>query len=1642
MFFPKLLQVATRDVVTIDDNQTIQDAVHLMHEHNIRDVVVNGKTGLRILTTRELIEFQVLGVAFSTPLNQVELNNVPQMSPDASVIDGLAALKDHPDEHLCLINEHGLCGIVSYSDLASCLDPQHLAQTRSIGELVRMVRVIRVSPKDTLESAFLEMNRVKQAAAIVVDERAHPIGIITQSDIINLLDHEWQAGKPVEEAMTSPLITFDESMTLQEALSMSRKNRIKRLVVVDESDRISGIVHQKDLVALVYQDWSDLLHQQKRQLKTERDLFAGGPVSVIVWRAEPGWPVEFVSDNIRNLIGYSANELTDPNFRFADIVHPEDLAQVSKEVSQFTSEHRIGWEQHYRVLDSEGQTHWLYDYTRAEYDDNGHFLKSYGYLLDQTESVNIRKSLEQTEERLESIISQSKQIIWEIDINGLYTFISPAVTQVLGYEPQELINKVHYYELHPEVSREKFKKDTFKLLVRGASVNDLENQVTAKNGELFWFSTSGQPLFNSKHQVVGYRGVYIDVTDRKMVEQEIANSEKRWRSVLDGTDQGVWDWDAQTNRVYFSDKWKSMLGYESNEISDSLDEWSSRVHPEDMPSVESDLQAHFRGETDFYENVHRVQTKASGYKWILDRGRVLERDEAGQPLRVVGTHTDVSNQREQKERLNGIAENVPGMIYQFVIHSDGRMAFPYTSQGIEGIYGVKPSDVKKDASVVLNLIHPDDIKQVTDSMMFSAENLSVWRCEYRVILPKGEIWVSGQATPVRQEDGAVLWHGYIHDVTEQKKTEQALYSNQARLNKAQQVAKMGSWELDLISGRLEWSDEVFRIFELAPQSFVPSYEKFMQMIHPDDRDIVEKSYQKSIQDKSPYDIDHRLQMPDGRVKWVREMAENEFNQQGELIKSHGTVQDITEQVEIKQKLQASESQYQDLVESHPYMINRFFPDTTMTFVNTAMAEYFGFSVEKLIGQQWINMLSENDRLSNLRALECCSAENPTIAFVNEVKRFDGQLRSVKWVNRAFFDQQGRLSHFQSVGVDITDQLQAEAAIKQAQKTAELANQAKSEFLANMSHEIRTPMNAILGLSELALQGELPSKARSQMSKIFQSGRSLLGIINDILDFSKIESGRLTIENQGFYFDVLLDHLASLFSDEAARKQLKLVWQIEPDLAKIYRGDELRLRQTLTNLIGNAIKFTDQGEVRLVVKHQIPDNTNNHQAWLRFEVHDTGLGISEHNQQKLFQPFSQADTTITRQYGGTGLGLVISQRLVKAMGGAGIEVSSQLGQGSCFCFSLPLGLCDEQDLKELKDRDHRLSMSQQSLTGDVLLVEDNPINQEIAQEMLMQMGLNVQTVSDGAEAVNQAKHQTFDAILMDIQMPVMDGYQATRAIREFNADVPIIALTAAAMVEDKHKALAAGMNAHLGKPIESIQLYHVLSQWLKDVPSLIQTENIIDDQYENLPSLSGFDLQKGLTQLQGNQTLFERLLNKFSAQLNGQFKPLPDLLKQLTKSDEESVWVEAQTLSHALKGVSGNLGAFHLADLTSHIDQLLKQRQSVSVRTIKALETAMRDARMQIEASFPQQTVKQIDDSDKVALNADELNLKVNQLKEVINNSEYIDLLQLESLFDGLPYAAQAHKADLVSAIELFDYEQAAQLISQLIDSLKLNATTE
>jgi PAS domain S-box-containing protein len=399
--------------------------------------------------------------------------------------------------------------------------------------------------------------------------------------------------------------------------------------------------------------------------------------------------------------------------------------------------------------------------------------------------------------------------------------------------------------------------------------------------------------------------------------------------------------------------------------------------------------------------------------------------------------------------------------------------------------------------------------------------------------------------------------------------------------------------------------------------------------------------------------------------------------------------------------------------------------------------------------------------------------------------------------------------------NITDEVILRKELILSKDAAEEANKFKSEFLANMSHEIRTPMNAIIGMTNLALESELNNTQHNYVNKANIAAESLLGIINDILDFSKIEAGKLELSKDHFRLREVISHTLHLMSVSIKDRGIKTKVKLDKEVPPIYFSDSLRLGQVLINLVSNAVKFShNNGTITLSISLL---EENDKDATIRFCVTDEGIGISETNQKKLFQSFSQADSSTQRKFGGTGLGLVISQKIIHLMGGE-IWVESEEGKGSTFIFTITMKKSNTDSLIESNQNSEKaMQLAIEKIRGShILLVEDNEMNQELAEDLLSRNGTKVTIANNGEEALNILKEQNFDVILMDCQMPVMDGYEATRYIRKLERykTLAILAMTANVMSTDKEKALESGMDDLISKPINPVNMFTTMARWIK------------------------------------------------------------------------------------------------------------------------------------------------------------------------------------------------------------------------------------
>ncbi|MCX7193660.1 MAG: response regulator [Proteobacteria bacterium] len=885
--------------------------------------------------------------------------------------------------------------------------------------------------------------------------------------------------------------------------------------------------------------------------------------------------------------------------------------------------------------------------------------------------------------------------------------------------------------------------------------------------------------------------------------------------------------------------------------------------------------------------------------------------------------------------------------------------------------------------------------------------------------------------------------------------------------------------------------------------------------------------------------------------------------------------------EAKKKVEESEEQFRLMVSGvKDYAIIMLDAAGRIENWNVGAEQIHGYSAEEIVGKSFAKFYADEDAAQGVpeHELEIAAKEGNYKAEGWRVRK-DGSRYIANVLMTACRNDNGVLRGFSIVTRDVTERKMTDESLnryrdnlekivaeqtdslRRAKDVAENANKAKSEFLANMSHEIRTPMNAIIGMSHLALNTGLTPRQRDFITKIQGSGKHLLGIIDDILDFSKIEAGKLSMEQADFELEKVLSHVAQLVSEKTSDKELELVFNIDRAVPGYLHGDSLRLGQILINYANNAVKFTEQGEV--VIAARVLEETAT-DVLLRFEVRDTGIGITDEQKATLFQTFQQADSSTSRKYGGTGLGLAISRQLAALMHGE-VGVESIVGKGSTFWFTVRLGkaagkvinLLPVPDLRgrrmlvvddnevarnvlddmlsrmsfkvdqasggmdavasiqkadlsgspydvvfldwrmpgmdgiatanvihglQLKNNPHLMMvtaygreevMNEARAAGleytlvkpvtasmlfdttmrvlggqhdgarsgshavpdikawlsairgaSILLVEDNEFNQEVAMGLLSDAGFEVDIAGNGQQAVDKVRERAYDMVLMDMQMPVMDGITATMEIRKLFRDLPVVAMTANAMQQDKDKCAQAGMNDYLAKPIDPDELFRTLLRWIPPVQTQVAAENptgqtVTREGSCDLPMIDGLDVELGLQRVVGKQQLYLNMLRKY---LINQ-KNTPDELRAALAAEDLTT---AERIVHTAKAVSGNIGASGLQEMAGELEQMFSAGSSREALAAKVEEFSDAQSAMiaALKAAVPAEHTHSSIVPD-MAKSAEVLRLLHDLLAD--DDSEAADVL--EENFDLLRYALGPEIFPKVDkAIKRFDFESALQLI--------------
>jgi PAS domain S-box-containing protein len=653
-----------------------------------------------------------------------------------------------------------------------------------------------------------------------------------------------------------------------------------------------------------------------------------------------------------------------------------------------------------------------------------------------------------------------------------------------------------------------------------------------------------------------------------------------------------------------------------------------------------------------------------------------------------------------------------------------------------------------------------------------------------------------------------------------------------RLSDILEGTHAGTWEWNVPSGETvfneRWAEIIgYRLEELQPVS-IETWKKF---VHPDDLnasgDLIERHFSGEL---PYYECEMRMRHKDGHWVWVLDRAKvATWTADGKPLLVSGTRQDITARKTVEASLRSSEERLRNLVEVSSDWVWEVDNNGVYTYASAKVKNILGYLPEEVIGKTPFDLMLPEEAARVGEEFSKIAAERAPIRNLENINRHkDGRIVVLETTGVALFDAQGDFAGYRGMDRDITDRKLAEkrqlerrewleqeieartVALKAAKETAEAANRAKSTFLANMSHEIRTPMNGIIGMAYLLRRKGLTAEQAKHLDTIDASAQHLLSVINDILDLSKIEAGRIELEEAPVAVVSLLDNVSSILSERVKEQGLRLLIEagrLPPNLA----GDPTRLQQAVLNYATNAVKFTETGTV--TIRAKVEEETAE-TARLRFEVADTGVGIDPDTLSRLFSAFEQADNSTTRKYGGTGLGLAITRRLAELMGGeAGAESTS--GVGSTFWFTATLRkMAEKQDSGQrecLPPAETEAELRERYSGQRILVVDDDPINREVALMYLEAVDLAVDTAEDGVEGIALAQKYVYAAIFMDMQMPILNGVDATRQIRQIPGyrNIPIIAMTANAFAEDKALCFEAGMNDFLTKPFAPDHLYSTL-----------------------------------------------------------------------------------------------------------------------------------------------------------------------------------------------------------------------------------------
>ncbi len=985
------------------------------------------------------------------------------------------------------------------------------------------------------------------------------------------------------------------------------------------------------------------------------------------------------------------------------------------------------------------------------------------------------------------------------DVTGKIIYVNDLFCAISGYTREELLGQNHRI-VKSDFHDPEFYREMWQTIVGGnVWQGDICNR--NKNGGDYWVESTIVPFKDAAGKPYQYVSIRTDITHVKRLEQEAYTAAERLRRSQIFANIGTWDWNIQTGDLFWSERIAPLFGYPAGDLETTYENFLNAVHPEDRELVSKAVGACiYKGQE--YNIEHRVVWPDGKVRWVQEKGDVV-RDEEGKGLHMLGVVMDIHDRkmaedarRESEQKFRKLFELSPVGIAL----NDMEGTFLEANQALLDAIGY--SDQEYQALSYWQLT-PDKYsakEQEQLASLMSSGRYGPYEKEY--------IHKDGHLVPVLL-NGALVEDKYgnkriwsiVQDISERKEAENALEESRQRLLQAQQLANIGNWEADLRSGKLVWSDVIYDIFGLDKTRVELSVERFMQAVHPADLALVLES-QKQAANTGRQDIVHRILRPDGSVRYVHELATTLYDDNGAMTGLAGTVQDITELKQAEQDLML----FRQIFESAEQGIGVTDATGHLLYSNQAHDRIHGYSHQEIFGKHFTMFFSDETLTWATDAIMEAVGQGKGWHGLLPVLQPDGTEVMTK-ANVGFVPgDDGTPQYLFNIMSDYTEELRRQQQLAEAKEAAERASQAKSEFLSSMSHELRTPMNAILGFAQiLEYDDELGEEQHDSVYEIIKAGRHLLELINEVLDLAKIEAGSISLSLESVSLAELVDESLSLIAPVAQGKGIHIS---HDDMGELQlRCDRTRFKQVLINLLSNAIKYNREGGSVQVELTTVGDEM------VRITVADTGMGIPADNFDMLFQPFNRLSAEHS-EIEGTGIGLSITRNLVEMMGGT-IGVESERNVGSRFWVELPRASLSPESAVELDVRND-VGYSAEPQQHTLLYIEDNPSNLKLVSQILAKrQHIRLITAHEAEIGLELAAAHRPELILLDINMPRMDGYQTLAVLQSDQRlqEIPVVALTANALPRDSERALAAGFSDYLTKPLDVAVFLAVIDRYL-------------------------------------------------------------------------------------------------------------------------------------------------------------------------------------------------------------------------------------